>query len=121
MNHETQTVCRDQVELYFADLDTHVLVENLEGRTVIRATRDNFTGKRKAMFIRELAAEGHIPDRYQWFFEPNSIECPSVKWVIDRSWVALDPEVRGRAERHVLGVILGSSLFLLLLILVLCH
>jgi hypothetical protein len=116
MKHETQVICPDRMEFYFPDLDNHVLVENCEGTTTIRATRDNFSEKRKVFFVRRLALEGQIPDRYQWFPEPNSGDFLRVSWVIDRSWVGIDPDVRRRAARNVLRLVLFSVLIWALLL-----
>jgi hypothetical protein len=66
---------------YIPDLDNHVLIENRAYGVVISATRDNFTDKRKAFFIRHLAAEGYIPDRYEWFSEPAEEGFFTVKWI----------------------------------------
>src|SRR5258708_19436005 len=56
-----------QHEFYFPGFDNLVLVENRPDGVVIRATRDNFSEARKSFFIRELAAEGFIPDACGWF------------------------------------------------------
>ena len=54
-------------EFSFPDLDTLVQVEERAGAVLVRATRDTFSSARKEYFIRELAAEGFIPDEFQWF------------------------------------------------------
>jgi hypothetical protein len=65
---------------YVSDLDNHVLIENNPDGVVISATRDNFSDKRKSFFIRYLALEGYIPDRYQWFSEPSEDGSCGVRW-----------------------------------------
>lgn len=50
----------------FPSLDTLVLVEDLAGEIVIPASRNTFSGARKARIIRDRAAEGSIPDDYRW-------------------------------------------------------
>ena len=77
----TEIVVPEKVELYIHDLDNHVLIENSAGGVVICATRDNFSDKRKTFFIRHLAAEGYIPDRYAWFSEPAGDGFFGVKWI----------------------------------------
>ena len=67
--------------LYLPDLDNHVLIETSADGVVISATRDNFTNQRKKFFIRQLAAEGYIPDRYEWFSEPAEDGFFGVKWM----------------------------------------
>ena len=49
-------------DFYLPLLDTLVRVERSGDQIVIRATRDTFSAACKASFIRELAAEGFIPD-----------------------------------------------------------
>jgi hypothetical protein len=38
-----------------------------------------------------------------------------VKWIVDRSWVRLDPAIRRRAERQALYLVFWSGLFWLAL------
>ena len=77
----TEIAVPEKVEFYIRDLDNHVLIENSAGGVVISATRDNFSDKRKTFFIRHLAAEGYIPDRYEWFSEPAGDGFFGVKWI----------------------------------------
>ena len=77
----TQVAVPEKVELYLPDLDNHILIENSAGEVVIRATRNNLTAERKAFFIRHLAVEGYIPDRYEWFSEPVEDGFFGVKWI----------------------------------------
>jgi hypothetical protein len=81
---------------YITDLDNHILVENHGGGVVIHASRDNFPERRKAALIRHLATEGHIPDRYEWFSEPQAEEFFGVRWAVDRSWSENDPQIERR-------------------------
>jgi len=68
-------------ELYVPDLDNHILVENTVNGVVIRASRDNFSDRRKSSFIRQLAAEGYIPDHHEWFCDPEQDGLSGVKWI----------------------------------------
>jgi hypothetical protein len=77
----TQIAVPERFELYIPDLDNHVLIENSEDGVVISATRDNFSHKRKTFFIRHLATEGYIPDRYEWFPEPAEDGFFGVQWI----------------------------------------
>jgi hypothetical protein len=110
-----QTATPEKFELYIPDLDNHILVENHDDRVVIHASRNNCSERRKASFIRHLAKEGYIPDRYEWFCEPRVEEFFSVRWVVDCSWSESDPQIERRARRRELGVILlGLAIFVML-------
>jgi len=69
-------------EIYFRRLDTFVRVDTYGGSAVIRATTNRFTDEAKERFVRYLAMEGLIAERYRWW--PGQGE---VNWVIDGSWV----------------------------------
>ena len=86
LRHSVQTLKEHprRFEFYLRDLDNHVLVESTAHSVVVRATRDNCSERRKAFFIREISAEGYIPDGYQ--SEPAARAVPSVDWIIDGSW-----------------------------------
>ena len=77
----TQTALPEKVELYLPHLDSHILIQNNADGVVIRATRNNISGKQKEFLIRHLAAEGYIPDRYEWFFEPAGDGFFGVTWI----------------------------------------
>jgi len=110
-------------EFYFPDLDNLILVENCPNGVVIHATRDNFSEPRKAFFIRELAAEGFIPDSCIWFSSSSADAYLGVRWVIDRSWVGLHRKVTNRTNRLMRRLLLGAGLFWvgLMSLLFLCH
>ena len=116
----SEAVIPARQEFYLPELDNLVLVENRDGAVVIRATRDNFSERRKAFFIRELAAEGHIPDRYEWFAESGADEFLGVQWIVDRSWLKLDAEMRRRTTRFMRRLLLATGgLWLVIMTLVL--
>jgi hypothetical protein len=96
-------------EFYLAPLDTHVLVERFDDAVVMRLSRDNLSEMRKLCFVRELAAEGFIPDECRW----RSV--PPVRWVVDPSWLKLDPEVIAQTRRFMLRSIAGAAVLWLLL------
>jgi hypothetical protein len=83
---QTQSAAPESFRLYIPDLDNHVLIENSAEGVVIRATRDNMSERRKATFIRHLAAQGYIPERYRWFSEPAEDGCVGVRWMAGDSW-----------------------------------
>jgi hypothetical protein len=82
-NGQNQPTALGRFEFYFQSIDTMVLVENLPDGIVIRTTEDTFSTQRKEYFIRELAREGFIPERYIW----SSAWEQNVQWVLDQSWL----------------------------------
>ncbi len=99
------------------EISTHnpgnvIAVENEGRRVLIRAAYDNFSPRRKAFLIRQLAAEGYIPDAFEYFTEETTI--PGLLWVIDRSLVSVGPEARRRSSRFMGRLLLGSCLLWLM-------
>lgn len=91
-------------EFYFRDVDTLVQVENPDADTVVvRATRNTFSERRKISFIRQLAAEGFIPDGCQWYPLPAGM--PHIQWVIDVSWLRLSEAAKARARRTMIRLV----------------
>ncbi|HWX18629.1 MAG TPA: hypothetical protein VN578_01865 [Candidatus Binatia bacterium] len=101
-----------QVELYHRVLDHLVKVENYGTSVVVRLTRDNFSALAKRFFIRHLATEGFIPDRYQRYSESSDCTAMDVKWVIDNSWVTLAHQLNRQATR-ILNYLSGGRLLAL--------
>jgi hypothetical protein len=105
-------------EFCFRELDyTLVRVEESAGNVTIRATADTFSNDRKVSFIRELAAEGFIPDNYRWF----SLTGPEtytrgVCWLVDFSWLKLDEALMARTNRLMKRFILPVTLLWLFFI-----
>ena len=96
-------------EFYFRDVDTLVQVENADAETVIvRATRNTFSERRKVAFIRQLAAEGFIPDGCQWYPLPAGV--PQIRWTIDVSWLRLSELAKSRTRRLMLSLLGGGVL-----------
>jgi hypothetical protein len=96
-------------EFYFRDVDTYVQVEHPDTDTVIvRATRNTFSERRKVSFIRELAAEGFIPDGCQWYPLPAGL--PRIRWVVDMSWLRLSESAKSRTRRLMFSLIGGGVL-----------
>lgn len=80
----TRIAIPEKVELYLPDLDNYLLIENQADGVVIRATRNNVSDRRKELLIRNLAAEGYIPDRYEWFSETTESGFIGVTWIAER-------------------------------------
>jgi hypothetical protein len=78
---KTENAESEGLRLYIADLDNYLRVESSAEGVVIRATRDNLSDRRKTTFVRHLAAQGYIPERYRWFSEPAGEGYLGVKWM----------------------------------------
>ena len=93
-----------------------LLVEVGADGIIIRAALDNFSDSQKSSFIRELAAEGFIPDQYQWLCNTSANGCADVKWIIDRSWLGATPALmRKKSTPWVLGMFGTAALLFLAL------
>lgn len=104
---ETPALQSPRFEFHFRDLDTLIRVENPDPDTVIvRATRNTFSERRKRHFIRQLAAEGFIPEGCQWYPLPGGM--PRVQWVIDVSWLRLSELAKSRTRRLMFGLLGGG-------------
>ena len=102
-------------EFYFTDVDTLIQVEQSASAIIIRASRNTFGEQRKRRFIHELAAEGFIPDDYEWLSLASSELSRGVRWLVDVSWLRLDPAVTAKARRFMARLITGAGLLWLVL------
>jgi hypothetical protein len=89
-----------------------IVVERETETVLIRAAQDNFSPRRKAFLIRQLAAEGYIPDRFEGFTEDAPVG--GLIWVIDRSLMFVGAEATKRTRRIMQRVIAGGCLLWLL-------
>jgi hypothetical protein len=89
-----------------------IVVEHQDDEVLFRAAYDNFSPRRKAFLIRQLAAEGYIPDCFEDFTELTA--GAGLVWVIDRSLLNVAPEARQRCSRFMRRLMVGSGLLLLL-------
>ncbi len=99
-------------EFYFAPLDTLVTVENLPQGPIIRASRHTFSAERKACFIRELAAEGFIADKYRW---DHAGAMEEVQWIVDRSAFMPDAARLAQTRRFVRRLVCSAAVLWLIL------
>jgi len=97
-------------EFYFPDVDTLVRVESSPDEVTIRASRNTFSERRKRSFIHELAAEGFIPDHYEWLSLAGSGLSRGARWLVDVSWLKADPAARACARRFMLRLLAGAAL-----------
>jgi hypothetical protein len=103
-------------EFDFPTLGTLLRVEESDGAVVVRATRDTFTDERKSRFIRELVAEGFIPDGCVWSPLNSPIAFRGVQWLVDlSSQPKRDSDSVARAHRYVTGLLSGGLLIWLAL------
>jgi len=89
-----------------------IVIERARDTVLIRAAQDNFSPRRKAFLIRQLAAEGYIPDRFEEFRENAPVE--GLTWVIDRSLLFVGHEATQRTRRIMQRVLAGGCLLWLL-------
>jgi hypothetical protein len=108
-----QKVLAKDFQFYFPELDNIVLVECHEDETVtIRASKNNVPEERKIIFIRKLAAEGFIPDNYQWF-SGSTDGFNGVLWEKDYSWLKIRRIPKDRANRFMARLLVASCILLI--------
>src|SRR5947209_6567377 len=109
-----QKVSPKGFDFYFPKFDNMILVESGEDETVlIRATRDSFSDDQKAFFIRQLATEGFIPERFE-FFTGSIGDFTGIRWVIDFSWLEIPREVTRRSNRFMAKALGAAALIWIL-------
>jgi hypothetical protein len=101
-----------RTEFYHRFPENFLLVENREdGGVVVRAAINNYSERRKALFIHELASEGFIPDEYQFMTNCDGPGFFGVRWVIDGSWLVVPPEVTAISHRRCWELFLSAFAF----------
>ena len=114
--HENHRAIPDHGILHPTPLQSHSRRGARGRHQHVRAAADDFNEQRKGAFIRELAAEGFIADRYQWYSGSDSSGYSGVTWIIDRSWLASTPALmRRKALPWIAGMFAGACVMLLLL------
>lgn len=104
-----QKVLARDFQFYFPDLDNIILVEcHEDGNVTVRASKNNVPDERKVFFIRKLAAEGFIPDNYQWF---SGIMDGSngLRWIKDYSWLKKNQKAVVRKSNRAMGKMLVAA------------
>jgi hypothetical protein len=107
-------VISEPIELCIVHPQNRLLIENHAGSIVIRAAQDNFSLREKTFFIRYLAAEGYIPQRYEWFADAETVPFSGLTWLVDSSWLK-QSEPQRTALRQIVRLIFGALLFWLAL------
>ena len=105
--HAIEPACH---EFYFANLDTLVQVEQFDNSVTIRATRPTFSEQRKECFIHELAAEGFIDDDYRLFSFTAAQPFRRVRWLVDYSWLKINPALTAATRWFVLRLFASATL-----------
>jgi hypothetical protein len=94
----------EQVELSIVRPENLVLVENQDGAVVIRTVREDFSPQEKEFWVRYLAAEGYIPEFYQWSGEPDSEWSRGLTWIAGGGGLRAK-ELQNKALRDVLRLL----------------
>ena len=82
----------------------------------IRAVRDNFTARDKAFFVRHLANEGFIADRYRSYSDDWG-GATGIEWVIEGASIQTDVEgskPQRRADAFMMRLVIYSFLLWLI-------
>ena len=109
-------LCESHIyDFSFPALDTLIQVEETGDAVVIRASRDTFSESRRQRFVRELAAEGFIPDRYQWLNSSAPGTDGSVRWLVDASCFQPGQAPTAHTRRVMLRLLSSATLLWLLM------
>ena len=92
-----------------------IVVENCADLVLIRAERDNFSERRKRLFVRHLAAEGFIPDRFERLSARWANGLHGIEWVVEPFVPPIESPGRRTALRGIGWSLLWSSVIWLLL------
>ena len=113
---KTRPVVYPRFEITTLNPTNLVAIESRGGNVYVRAAKDNFSERRKAFLIRQLAAEGYIHDRFQTFTEDEPVA--GLTWVLDRSLLVVDREATVRTGKFMRRMIAGGCVALVLEMLV---
>jgi hypothetical protein len=102
----SEVVISKPIKLSFARLENQFVIENQTDGVHIRAARDNLSPREKLFFMRYLAAEGYIPERYLWFADTNAEWYSGLRWTVD----ADNHGRQGQSLRQLLRVLACATL-----------
>jgi hypothetical protein len=103
-------------EFYFPTVDTLAQVEKRDGEIVIRTSRNTFSEDRRTRFIRELAAEGFIPDGYRWLASASPGAALGIRWLVDTSCFEPDRLAVARTRRFMVRLLSSAAMLWLAMI-----
>ena len=106
--HGLRAGSRAPIEFSTHNPENIIVIEHHGGRVLFRAAHDNFSERRKAFLIRQLAAEGYIPDQYERLTEHEW--APDLLWVVDHSLIRMGPDATRRVSRFMQRLIMGGCL-----------
>jgi hypothetical protein len=106
---------KEMVELFISHPEKRLLVQNRADQVVIRAPRNNFSPREKILTIHYLAAEGYIPERFQWLGDMETAQFSGLTWIVENPH---EPDSTHKREMvyQVLRVIFLTGLVWLALI-----
>jgi hypothetical protein len=114
---KTKDDVANHFEFCFPRMDTLLLVEVAESGVTIRATRDTFSPQRKASFVRELVAEGFIPEEFRWLPVGGAQSYGrGIRWLVDFSWLQIEEAVLARMHRMITKLFAFAFVFTVLLV-----
>jgi hypothetical protein len=92
--------------------DCVLKVENDETGVRICATRGVFSARDKEFFVRHLAAEGFIPDRYRWFSGDCGEPSSGLDWCVEDCYLNYSRAVvpRRRANAFMIRLLVCVSI-----------
>lgn len=105
-----EAVIPRRVEFRLSKPDNQFRIENLRNGVCIHAARDNLSAQEKLFFVRYLAAEGYIPERYQWFSDLKAGSYSGLEWTVDASWNTSTTRAQHKALRQIARVLWCAAL-----------
>jgi len=97
-------------EFRFPHLNTMLRLVVHGENVTIYASRDSFSARRKELFVRELVAEGFIPDAHHSGYGAESDMLQGVRWLLDYEWPARELTSEAGARRLARQLFISSSL-----------
>jgi hypothetical protein len=101
-----RSTLRAGIEFTTHNPDNLICIERQGDALLFRAAHHNFSARPKAFLIRQLAAEGYIPDHYEHL--RGEAWPASLVWVLDRTLLRPGPEARRRVSRFMQRLLLGA-------------
>jgi hypothetical protein len=109
---EGQTFASQTFRFSYRRPDCVLRVENHETGVRIRAARGSLSERDKDSFVRYLAAEGFISDRYRWFSDGSDEPLSGIEWCVEDCRPEDDLEgarARRRANAFMVRLLICAS------------